>query len=60
MSAESDRFRQRATQCRVLAGDARDQDSRNTLIDMAADLDFEADSIDTEDARKDAGDNLAG
>jgi hypothetical protein len=59
MSAESDRFRKRATQCRALAEDARDEDSRHTLIDMAVDLDSEADNIDAEDAMKEAGDDLA-
>jgi hypothetical protein len=60
MSAESERFRMRATQCRALAKDARDENSRHTLTDMAADLDSEADSIDAEDATKEAGDALVG
>ena len=48
MSAESDRFRERAIFCRELAVDARDEQSRQTLSDMAADLDAEADLIDAE------------
>ena len=54
MSAESDRFRKRATQCHTLAKDARDQESRHTLSDMAVDLDAEADQIDAEEAAKEA------
>lgn len=60
MSAESDQFRERATQCRLLASNARDEYSRRTLSDMAADLDSEADSIDAADATKEAGNGLAG
>ena len=59
MSVESDRFRMRATKCRALAEDARDEDSRHTLFDMAADLDSEADNIDAVDATKEAGGGLA-
>jgi hypothetical protein len=54
MSAESDRFRKRATECRTLAKDARDQESRHTLSDMAVDLDAEAAEIDAEEAAEEA------
>lgn len=50
MSAESARFRDRAKQCRLLAINARDDTSRNTLSDMAVDLDAEANKIDAEEA----------
>ena len=52
MSAESDRFRNRATKCRELAKEARDEGSRNTLSDMAVDLDAEANEIDARDAAR--------
>ena len=55
MCDEADRFRRRAKQCRELAKDARDEESRHTLSDMAEDLDAEADIIDPEDAAKDGG-----
>lgn len=54
MSAESDRFRKRATQCRELAQDARDEESRHTLTNMAADLEAEADMLDAEEAPNEA------
>jgi len=43
------RFRARASQCRLLAKDARDEESRRTLDDMARDLDDEAAKIDLEE-----------
>ena len=49
MGDESKRFRARAVQCRVLAKDARDFESRQTLDDMAEDLDAEAAKIDEEE-----------
>ena len=52
MSHEADRFRSRAKQCRQLAQDARDEESRKTLDAMAEDLDGEADQIDAMDAAK--------
>lgn len=45
MSAESERFRMRAKQCRELAAVARDDYSRQTLAQMAVELDAEADAI---------------
>ena len=57
MSEDIDRFRSRAKQCRRLAKDARDEDSRQTLSDMAEDLDAKAGQIDEEEEaakRKDA------
>jgi hypothetical protein len=55
MSANSDQFRKRARQCRELARDARDEQSRQTLSSMAADLEAEADMLDAEEAPKQAG-----
>lgn len=52
VSEESDRFRSRAKQCRSLAKNARDSESRQTLSDMADDLDAEAVKIDEEQAAK--------
>lgn len=52
MSEDSDRFRSRAKQCRQLAKDARDEDSRRTLSDSAEDLEAEADQIDADEARE--------
>ena len=52
MGDESTRFRNRARQCRALAVDARDGQSRQTLNEMAADLDAEAAEIDEEEERK--------
>ena len=49
MGEESDRFRSRAKQCRELAKDARDDQSRQTLSEMAEELDAEADNIDEEE-----------
>ncbi len=51
MAEESDRFRSRAKQCRVLAKDARDNQSRQTLSDMAEELEAEAREIDEEEAK---------
>ena len=45
VSAESERFRLRAKQCRELAAVARDDHSRTTLTQMAVELDAEADEI---------------
>lgn len=53
MSDEAERFRKRAKQCRVLASQARDDDSRNELGRMADDLDAEAAKIDQEEATPD-------
>ena len=53
MSEEAIRFRMRARQCRELAQVARDEFSRVTLSQMAAELDEEADQI--EDRRAEQG-----
>jgi len=45
----ADRFRRRAQQCRELAERARDDYSRRTLTDMAAELEAEADKVDAEE-----------
>lgn len=52
MSAESERFRLRANQCRELAAVARDDHARDTLRQMAVELDAEADAIEAEDDPK--------
>jgi hypothetical protein len=49
----SDRFRKRAKQCRQLAGDAKDDRARQTLTQMASELDAEADLIDSAKGRED-------
>lgn len=49
VSAESERFRMRAKQCRELAAVARDDYSRQTLTQMAIELDAEADAIEAEE-----------
>lgn len=45
VSAGSERFRMRAKQCRELAAVARDDYSRQTLTQMAVELDAKADAI---------------
>lgn len=52
MSDESERFRIRARQCRELAKLARDQYSRDTLSQMAVELDEEAEKIETEEGTR--------
>jgi hypothetical protein len=49
MSDDAARFRRRAEQCRDLAERARDEYSRSTLSQLAAELDHEADKIDAEE-----------
>ena len=46
MTDDSDRFRKRACECRELAKDARDQQSREELSAIAKNLEEEADEID--------------
>ena len=53
MSEESNRFRMRARQCRELSKVARDKHSRETLTQMAAELDQEANEIEAVESRKD-------
>ena len=50
MGGEAERFRLRARQCRELAAVARDPQSRDTLAQMAIELDMEADKIDAEES----------
>ena len=45
-------FRARAKQCRSLARDARDGESRRTLDRMAEELDAEAEVIESEEIRE--------
>jgi hypothetical protein len=52
MSEDSERFRTRAKQCRDLAALARDSYSRETLSQMAVELDNEADTIDDDEAAR--------
>jgi hypothetical protein len=49
---EADQFRARAKQCRSLARDARDGESRRTLDRMAEELDAEAEVIESEEDRE--------
>jgi hypothetical protein len=49
MAEDADRFRRRAQQCRELAKLARDDHSRRTLSNMAAELEAEADKIEAEE-----------
>ena len=48
MSDEADRFRKRALECRRLSDEARDAGARAELVQLAAALEEEADSIDAE------------
>lgn len=49
MGEDAARFRNRARQCRTLAADARTNEDRQTLSDMAEELDAEANLIDAEE-----------
>ena len=49
MSDESNRFRMRARQCRELAAVARDHYSRQTLSQMAEELEAEAAAIEAQE-----------
>ena len=49
MSEESERFRIRAKECRELADKARDPVARRTLVEIADDLEVEADMIEAEE-----------
>jgi len=53
MSDDAARFRRRAEQCRHLAERARDEYSRSTLSQMAAELDDEAVRIEAEEGGDD-------
>ena len=53
MSNQADHFRMRAKQCRQLAEDARNEESRRTLIEMADDLEAEARLIDGDEPKPD-------
>ena len=50
MGESAERFRLRAGQCRELAAVARDQQARDTLTQMAADLEAEADLLDCKES----------
>ena len=50
MSDDWARFRMRARQCRELAALARDDFSRDTLSQMAVELDEEADRLEAEES----------
>lgn len=45
MGGDAERFRNRAKQCRELASRAREEYSRKTLIQMATELEEEADEL---------------
>lgn len=53
MTEDAARFRRRAHQCRHLAERARDEYSRDTLSQMARELEEEADKIDAEEGGQD-------
>ena len=53
MPEEADRFRARARQCRDLSKLARNDYSRNTLAQMAVELEEEAELIEGHGPRKD-------
>ena len=46
----SARFRTRARECRQMAEEVRELDWRKTLLELAQDLEEEADKIDDEDS----------
>jgi hypothetical protein len=52
MNEDAERFRSRARDCRRLADDAREEEWRRTLSEMATELDGEADRLDDEDAAR--------
>ncbi|HEX5258697.1 MAG TPA: hypothetical protein VFW35_07940 [Sphingomicrobium sp.] len=52
MSEDSDRFRTRAQECRRLSRDARDEETRARLAQMAEELDEEADMIEAEEGNE--------
>lgn len=54
MGSESERFRARAKQCRDLARNARNVSDRQSLSEMADELDAEAERIDAEEKDADA------
>jgi hypothetical protein len=54
MSDDADRFRKRAKECRRLAGDARDEETRAQLSQMAKELEEEADKIEAEERARSA------
>jgi hypothetical protein len=56
VSEAAERFRARAKQCRQLARDARDQEARETLGQMADELDAEAGLIDSAEGSGQAAD----
>ena len=51
MGDVAEQFRKRAQQCRDLAAAARDEHSRNTLTEIAVELDEEANKIDAENQK---------
>jgi hypothetical protein len=50
MSEDAQRFRKRAADCRRLAATARSDFDRQTLEEMAVELDAEADKIESDEA----------
>ena len=53
MSDEAARFRQRARECRLIAAEVGPNDWRQSLLDLAQDLEDEADRIDAEESGPD-------
>jgi hypothetical protein len=50
MAEDAERFRSRARHCRELAETARDEAARGQLVELAHDLEDEADKIEAEEA----------
>lgn len=50
MGEDALRFRERASVCRQLAKEARDEEARRTLSEMGDELDAEADRLEAEEA----------
>ena len=53
MSEEPARFRKSARNCRELAAQARDQEARRDLLEVAFELEREADQIEAEKEHRD-------
>jgi hypothetical protein len=52
MGEEADRFRIRSRECRNQAAQTPDREWRDKLIDIARDLELEADRLDEEEAAR--------
>jgi hypothetical protein len=52
MASDAERFRRRARECRQLAAESANPQSRDKLIEIADDLDAESDKIEQEQAAR--------